>query len=243
MKRRLLPIAAVALLGACSLSFSMDLFIHEENTNMVRELIETKQVDVNKLILSLNQTPLYRACYYQNLEIIKLIFNRCTINTINMVCERGLTALSNACLNNNLAAVQLLMSKCTIDTINKTDKYNATTLYRAVQNGNPDMVKLLLAYGANVDANSIRATQDNFYPVYPNRFAISKLLNLAQDFDRSDNKLGIIDNQSDDEIADMLCERLWKKHGRKYSGKKKAIDILGRPRVRQYIDCVIRTVV
>jgi len=200
MKRIFLPIAAFALLSACSLSFSINIFdaIKAVNINKVRELIEVENVNVN------------------------------ITNT------SGHTPLNLACVCNELEIVRLLLPNCTYATVNIADNYGQTPLRRALIHRNPEIIKLLLANGANFNPDSIGHYQRN-----PE---ILRLLTLAQDLDNSDNKLGFIEKQSDAEIVVMLCERLWKKHGRKYSDIKKSLDILGHERgFKNYNDCRIKT--
>ena len=245
MKKILFAIATVALLSACSLSFSMDIFsaIYFEDINRIRELIEVEGVDVNNVTDQDGNTPL---CYayksISNLEIIKLIFDKCTIDTINKANNHNWTALHNACYSNNLAKVQLLIPKCTINTINKKTQDYFTPLSLALRDERLDVIRLLLANGANITGDVLYTTNDwiAYFYIHQNKFKIRKLLDFAQDLDDNNNKFKFINNQTDPEIVDMLSQRLYKKYGIKY---KQSLDLLKCPRgLQKYSDCNIRTV-
>jgi FOG: Ankyrin repeat len=101
-------------------------------------------------------TVLFWACLHNRLDIVKLIINRCTKETVNTFKndDGGWTPLTWACVNNNFEIVKLLLPRCTNETINKIIGHRKTTLTYAIIFSSLEIIKLLLQNSANFDEES-----------------------------------------------------------------------------------------
>jgi len=123
---------------------------------MVKLLLDNgAKASINK-VDECGYTPLYWACFKNNLEMVRLLLSYCTKETVNRVCECGKTPLYWACYRNNIEMIKLLVRHGAKETINKAGKWHKQTpLYWACLNNNIEMVKLLFANGAKDSINKV----------------------------------------------------------------------------------------
>jgi len=155
--------------------------IDNSDVNKIKELLDSG-IDINikyekKSTLFYLFTPLHLACFYSNIDIIKLLLSYPDIN-VNIQDNNGNTPLHLPCSDElvNINVVELLLAHPDID-VNIQDKYENTPLYKACYNNNINIIRLLLAH-PNINVNIKNKNEET--PLYrackDNSIEITKLL-------------------------------------------------------------------
>ena len=153
-----MKIIKIALFTICALSAYAPealggVLLDLVKTNKIEEVQEYIEEQGNGEVNQANkyeETPLYWACYRNNLEIVKLLLKNGAKESVNKAGEYEETPLYWACYRNNLEIVKLLLKNGAKESVNKAGVYGDTPLYLACYNNNPGIVKLLLENGADV---------------------------------------------------------------------------------------------
>jgi ankyrin repeat protein len=124
------------------------------NVNLVRKLLKTANIDVNKGDVTRNPlkngwTPFKIACQKGHIEIVKLLMQDKRVD-INNESGNGWTPLQEACFGGHVEIVKLLLEDKRI-VINNEKADNA--LNAALLKGNVKIIKLLLEDG-RIDVNN-----------------------------------------------------------------------------------------
>jgi len=167
LKKYAMTVLAAVVIGASSISFGMQK--QKELTEQDKALISAIEIgDTKKVIEALGKganpniaygehgtTPLNRACYENNREIVRLLLEKRA--NVNAVVTNGDTPLNRACYYNYPKIVGLLLEYSANPNI--ANKNGETPLYRACRENNLEIVRLLLDKGANVNV----VVADGFY--------------------------------------------------------------------------------
>ncbi|XP_076873728.1 ankyrin repeat and SOCS box protein 2-like isoform X2 [Brachyhypopomus gauderio] len=96
------------------------------------------------------ETPLYKACEKENLEIVAMLLNHRA--AVNKNCIQGWTALHEAVCRNNVEICEMLVkagAKVSIPNI-----YGITPIFVAAQSGRIDALRFLLKNGADINSQA-----------------------------------------------------------------------------------------
>ena len=197
-----MKIIKIALFTICALSA----YAPEALGGKLFDLVDANKIeDVQKYIEEqgngeVNQankdekTPLYWACYHNNLEIVELLLKNGAKESVNKAGNFGHTPLYWACWNNNPEIVKLLLDNGAKESVNKANTYEKTPLYCACFNNNPEIVKLLLENGAKESVNKANTYEKTplYCACFNNNPEIVKLLleNGAKESVNKANKNG-----------------------------------------------------
>ena len=110
---------------------------------------EDKSIDVNAKTRD-NWSPLHRACYHENVDIVKLLLEHPSIN-VNAKDNYGRTPLHIACDFMLIKIVKLLLDNPKTD-VNSENKEGDTVLKKAWQRDRKEYIKLLLTR-KDIDVN------------------------------------------------------------------------------------------
>jgi len=128
--------------------------INTSNVKRVAELIiNDERCDINSQSNNHLDTPLYIACVYNSVELVKLLINnpKFKINIQNIAKN---APIHIACMWNHVELVQLLLS-CNYCDINLTNGFGETPLHIACRKGYGIIAKMLLAkIECDVDAQT-----------------------------------------------------------------------------------------
>jgi hypothetical protein len=231
-KNIFLIITTMAALSASKLSFSMDIIEEMEKNSWsekelyanVEKLVTTGEINVNEPSKD-GKTVLHWACSRTNPELV----------------------------NERLSMVNTILPKCTAETINRP--YNGQPAHKKFIENNPDpkksenigykrlilkTVKLAIKCGVNIAQEAPKLPEEiiknahkiDLYNLENIELVIVRYSILTRELDAlTDNPdnlfkiIGFIDNQSDDGILDVLCGRLYARHGIKYDGIKKSLKL------------------
>ncbi|KKP29647.1 MAG: Ankyrin repeat domain protein [candidate division TM6 bacterium GW2011_GWF2_30_66] len=127
--------------------------IESDNIQEVTKFIKDANISDNN-----GKTPLHVAAGKANINIIKLLIQNRTTESLNKTDKNGLTPLHYACKGDDTEAIKLILQNGSKDLINKADKFGNTPPYYACagsKNRNSlDVVMVLLSNGANIDIKS-----------------------------------------------------------------------------------------
>ncbi len=138
--------------------------------DIVRYIIETGDVDLNRTWIRGRETPLHYAIDYDHMEIFKLLLeNGADVNKETML----LTPLMWAVRAGDLRKVKLLLEYGA--EVNKVSN-DITALHIATAMGNPSIVRFLLANEADVNSNSASGCRPIHIAAWCNRVDIAKIL-------------------------------------------------------------------
>jgi len=182
-----MKIIKIALFTICALSAYAPealggVLLDLVKTNKIEEVQEYIEEQGNGEVNQANkyeETPLYWACYRNNLEIVKLLLKNGAKESVNKAGEYEETPLYWACYRNNLEIVKLLLKNGAKESVNKAGVYGDTPLYLACYNNNPEIVKLLLDNGAKESVNKASTKHEKtplYWACYNNNLEIVKLL-------------------------------------------------------------------
>ncbi len=122
------------------------------------------QVDDSK------RTILYKACFENNIELVKLLLsNEIIIDEIGNKCDiYDQTPLHLVCISNNLKLAKILLSfeKILKESPYKQDKHGATIFYSACVRGNVEIIKLLASYPKILKETGNKPNYDNSTPLH-----------------------------------------------------------------------------
>jgi hypothetical protein len=126
-------------LGAAAIHFDA-----ENNIDIVKYLIDEKEVDVNQADKEGN-TALHEAAGKGHKDVVEILLAKDGIY-VNKANQYGQTALHYAAARGHKDVVGLLLENMTPDSINRADDEGWTALHFAASMGNTDIVGLLLEY-------------------------------------------------------------------------------------------------
>ena len=120
-------------------------FVSRNNVNMVKKLLTT-QIDVNyqNESFDLKYTSLHKACYYNYLDIIKLLLKDNRID-VNRKDAQGSTAYHNIFYNFAIDTALLLFNDDRVD-LNMQNYNGDTPLHVACYYNNINVVKIILLF-------------------------------------------------------------------------------------------------
>ncbi|XP_035258867.1 ankyrin repeat and SOCS box protein 2-like isoform X2 [Anguilla anguilla] len=95
-------------------------------------------------------TPLYKACEMENVEIVALILK--FGGGVNQRCIQGWTALHEAVCRNNIEICEMLVAAGAA--VNPPDMYGITPLFVAAQSGRVEALCFLIKNGADVNSQA-----------------------------------------------------------------------------------------
>ena len=125
------------------------------NLNEVKNfLIKENKTDIYYYVNNIffpKCTALHMACYYENLEILKLLINDKRIN-INKETGDNYTILHIACLKGNVEIIKFLLKNNKLD-LNKKNYYGFTSLHYACMYNRINIIKIFFASGRYIDLN------------------------------------------------------------------------------------------
>jgi len=170
-------------------------FISKDEPKTLFEAVKKKKpIFIKKLLKSgakendkdkKGQTPLVKAGYYNNIEVIKLLLEAGA--KIDAQDNDGNTALINASYKGNDKVVEFLLKKGADVNIETKNKY--TALKYAIQEKKPLVVKLLLKNGAKVNAKNKEGETPLLKAGFKNNVEIIKLLlEAGAKIDAQDNE-------------------------------------------------------
>mgnify|MGYP002385230172 CR=1 FL=1 len=123
----------------------------------VRKFLQNEEI--NKANQNDGSTPLYIACEYGHIEIVKLLLNDNRVD-INKATNGGHSPFWIACYRGHIDIVKLLLNDNRVD-FNKANTDDQTPFFFACWNGHIEIVKLLLN-DERVDIN--KSTDDSITP-------------------------------------------------------------------------------
>jgi ankyrin repeat protein len=127
----------------------------------IKQLLQIKEIDVNKADKYDGQSPLFVACKYGHLESVKLLLKDPRVN-VNIPNKYDQTPLFIACDNNHPEIVKLLLKNKQLD-VNKPSDTGNTPLAIACSRGNLDVINILLL---NKHTNLIQRNKDYESPFF-----------------------------------------------------------------------------
>lgn len=151
----LYTIALISLSITTSSFAAKNIFEAIENNNIqeVTKFIKDANISNNNGL-----TPLHAAADKADINIIKLLIQNRTTESLNKTDKNGLTPLHYACKGDNTDVIKLILQNGSKDLINKADKFGNTPLYYACAGSKDrnslDVVMALLSNGANIDIKS-----------------------------------------------------------------------------------------
>jgi len=120
-------------------------YVNLNNIDGIKKLIKNNiNIDIQN---NYGVTPLFNACFYEHVKIIKLLLGNDVKKTINIQDKYGRTPLLYVCYDNNetsIETVRLLLDNKEQKSVNTKDEHGRTPLIWACFNGNIEIVKLLL---------------------------------------------------------------------------------------------------
>ena len=119
----------------------------KSNQKHIIELLLKCGADI-KIVDKYGRSPLFFACMYGHLEIVKLLFSQHKLLNIEMINDDGFTPLHFS--SDSVQILDFLLTNG-VDA-NAKNKYGETPLHFACKHNNPDAVKLLLANKAIINA-------------------------------------------------------------------------------------------
>jgi ankyrin repeat protein len=107
----------------------------------INNLIKGKNFNVNDTD-DHGDTGFIYACYYGNLEIVKLLVNQCKNLNINLKNNDGDTGLMLACDGNNYKVIKFLLNNCEDIDVNLKNDNGESAVEEAKRKGHDEIVKL-----------------------------------------------------------------------------------------------------
>jgi len=212
-----MKIIKIALFTICALSaYAPDVLggtlldlVKEDKIEEVQKYLEEQgNGEVNQANKD-GETPLWRACWNNNLEIVKLLLENGAKESVNKADNGGYTPFYWACYKDNLEIVKLLLENGAKESVNKADNGGYTPFYWACWNNNLEMMKLLLKNGAKDSVN--KADNFGWTPLYnacqTNNLEIVKLL--------LDNGADATTGVSGKKAIERICSSKWTTENRK----------------------------
>lgn len=200
------------------------------NTDVVKELLKHKDIDVNKG--GYEENAFYFACSLGRIDIVRILLEHKDID-VNEIDKHGQTQLYLACCDGRYIEVikELLKYGATIqdDIIIKINKIRSKqikfymdeikikgSLYKGGKNKILDVKKVIVPLNLTKEFDFILEKQNNYF-----------------DF------LNFIDKQKKEDSV-FLSGRLYYKYGKVYKGIKESLD-LRKDKIEKLSDCRIRT--
>ena len=204
---------------------------HQNDFDVIYYLIQTQQINYKDIIyrIRLNnaykclqvlieqginvnipddddgETPLHKACSFNNVESIKLLLDQGA--DVNIQHNYGYTPLYTACSNNSVESVKLLILNGA--NVNIPDNYGRTPLHLACRYNSVEIVKLLLYNGANVNIQDNKGFTPLHLACFSNSVGSVKLLllngaNVNSQNNDGETPLQIAQNNSSKDCIKLL---------------------------------------
>lgn len=135
-------------------------------------MIEECQINVNSQDTEGKRTALYRACAFNQLDLVKYLISKCADPEIKQ--NEGATPLLIACQEGHIEIVRFLIESFGIEIVNKSRKEKKTPFGIAASHNHLEVLKYLISIGCGREENqgeiALRVAVDR------SRFEIVKLL-------------------------------------------------------------------
>lgn len=142
---------------------------------IVKYLIEQKQVEINSQDPDWTGTPIFKACSGGNIEILKYLHSK---EANVLITERnGFNCMHAAARGGNLECIKFLIEKCKVSNqINKKNNYGTYPIHHACENPNLEVLKVLFENGANVRALTFQKRSCAWFACFRDRLETVKYL-------------------------------------------------------------------
>ena len=179
MFRQLLRFGAVDVNLATEHGTLLHIAAHYDHTDIVRELLSRRGINVN-LARRGGVTPLLGAAMEGRLEVVKLLLDARGINPNLGTLGDGVAPITIAAFQGYKDVIELLLTAGNID-IDVRQRDGTTALFAAVQGDHPEVVELLIRRGANVNLGMLDGITPLMHAAYAGHIEVAKHLLQAPD--------------------------------------------------------------